>query len=384
MEEAQPQQGVRGRRGNARDAKRSARAALAGHVGPVHHAQDPGVRGAGRGRPRAHRAQCRHDPRGNRDRVPRGRRGARGLEEGRRRRAGRARAHAAGPVPAADPGERAARVHPARAQSRAQRADRRPAHGLRAGLRLALHLQPGRGAPLRQHRGLPQLREARLPVEIAAPLRRHDLRARRPAGQQAALRHGLQPHEVQRQVLHGIRDPPRAGEGHGRDGEDPVRRRLARPGDRQAEDLHRQPHQRELADDLRRDDARRAQGLRARQPGLHRHALHPRGRHVAGDGRRHGDADARRGTGRHGVHAAAQSRLPDGARQLRLLAVDAVRRADLRHARARARALHHGEPRAAARRAVPLGREPLRRRRSRMRRRPSSRRRRCCRPASAA
>ena len=41
---------------------------------PVHHAQDPGLRGAGRGRPRADRAQRRHDPRGDRHRVPRRRR----------------------------------------------------------------------------------------------------------------------------------------------------------------------------------------------------------------------------------------------------------------------------------------------------------------------
>ena len=225
MDEPQSQQTVRGRRGKRprRQAQRPRGARRP--VGPVHHAQDPGLRGAGRRRPRADRAERRHDPRGDRDRVPRGRRGARGLEESRRRRAGRARAHAARPVPPAHPGERAARVHAARAQSRPQRADRRPAHGFRAGLRLALHLQPGRGPPLRAHRGLPQLREARLPVEVAAPLRRHDLRARGPAGQQAALRHGLQPHEVQRQVLHGLRDPSRAGEGHGRDGEDPVRRR---------------------------------------------------------------------------------------------------------------------------------------------------------------
>ena len=82
------------------------------------------------------------------------------------------------------------------------------------------------------------------------------------------------------------------------------------PGDRPPEDLDREPHQRQLADDLRRDDARRAQGIRAREPGLHRHALHPRGRDVAGHDRGHRDADARRGARRHGLHAAPESRRP--------------------------------------------------------------------------
>ena len=384
MDEPQSQQTVRGRRGSARDAKRSARAALAGQSVPYITRKIPvyevlGEEGLALIERNADTIleeigiefredaealevwkKAGADVQGERVRMPRGL--CRQL------------------IQASAPREFTQHArNPARnVQIGGPHTVFAPAYGSP----FIYNLDEGRRYA--QHRGLPQLREARLPVEVAAPLRRHDLRAGGPAGQQAALRHGLQPHEVQRQVLHGLGDPSRAGEGHGRDGEDPVRRRLARPGDRQAEDLHREPHQRELADDLRRDDARRAQGLRAREPGLHRHALHPRGRDVAGDGRRHGDADARRGAGRHGVHAAPESRLPDGARQLRVLALDAVRRADLRHARARARALHHGEPRAAARRAVPLGREPVRRRRSRTRRRPSSRRRRCCRPASAA
>ena len=129
--------------------------------------------------------------------------------------------------------------------------DRRQEHRFRAGLWLPVHLQPRRRSPLRAHRGLPQLREARLPVEVAAPLRRDDLRAGGPAGQQAPLRHGLQPHEVQRQGLHGVRDTPGARERHGRDGEDSVRRGICRCGHGTAEYRDREPHQRQFADDLR-------------------------------------------------------------------------------------------------------------------------------------
>ena len=61
-----------------------------------------------------------------------------------------------------------------------------------------------------------------------------------------------------------------------------------------------------------------------------------------------------------------------GARQLRLLAVDAVGRADLRHAGAGAGAVRHGRARATARRAVPLRRRACAPRRSRTRRPPTS------------
>ena len=129
------------------------------------------------------------------------------VEGGRRGRARRARALPARHVPHARAALGAARVHPVRAQSGAQRGDRRRPHRVCARLRLTVRAQPRRGAPLRDDRGLPQLREARLHVDGAAPLGRHHLRAGRPAGQQAALRHGLQPHEVQRQAVHGLGHP---------------------------------------------------------------------------------------------------------------------------------------------------------------------------------
>ena len=73
---------------------------------------------------------------------------------------------------------------------------------------------------------------------------------------------------------------------------------------------------------------------------------------VAGDVR----ADARGVARRDGVHPARPAGRPGRARLVRLVDVDAVRRADLRHARAGARPLRDGIARAAARRAVPVGR----------------------------
>ena len=126
---------------------------------------------------------------------------------------------------------RAARVRAVRAQSGAQRAHRRRLHGVRAGVRLAVHPQPRRRPPLRAARGLPQLRQARLHGELAAPLGRHDLRAGRPAGQQAPPRHGVQPRQVQRQAVHGLGHGARARSRQRRTGEDRVRRRGRRSRD---------------------------------------------------------------------------------------------------------------------------------------------------------
>ena len=86
-----------------------------------------------------------------------------------------------------------------------------------------------------------------------------------------------------------VTHPERAA-GHGRPGEDRLRRRV-----RQTEHGHHQPDQRQFADGLGRHHAGRAQGLCAQQPGLHRHALHPVGRHEPGDGGGHAGAGAGRG-----------------------------------------------------------------------------------------
>ena len=87
----------------------------------------------------------------------------------------------------------------------------------------------------------------------------------------------------------------------------------------------RQPDQRQLAHDLRRHHAGRAQGLCPGQSGDHRHALHPVGRHGAGDaGRRH-DPDPGRGPGGHRLRPAGAARRAGRAGQLRQLDLHAVR-----------------------------------------------------------
>ena len=88
--------------------------------------------------------------------------------------------------------------------------------------------------------------------------------------------------------------------------------------------------------------------------------VHPRRRDVAGDGRRNRGADAGRGACGHVVCAAGQSRRAGDLRQLRLVDLDAVGRADVRHARAGAGAVRDGGAGAPARRAVPLRRRTVR------------------------
>ena len=102
-------------------------------------------------------------------------------------------------------------LHAAGPQPGPQRPDRRPVHGPRADLRLAVHPQPRRRPALRDDRGLPQLREAGLHQPDAPPRWRHALRAGRPAGQQAPLRDGLQPHPLLGPGVHGLRDAPQPG-----------------------------------------------------------------------------------------------------------------------------------------------------------------------------
>ena len=63
---------------------------------------------------------------------------------------------------------------------------------------------------------------------VPAPLGRHRVRAGRPAGQQAPLRHGVRPHAVLGQAVHGLGHPSATRRGHRRHGADPVRRRLPR------------------------------------------------------------------------------------------------------------------------------------------------------------
>ena len=106
---------------------------------------------------------------------------------------------------------------------RPQRADRRPVHGPRADLWLAVHPQPRRGPALRHDRGLPQLREAHLHEPDAPPRRRDAVRAGRPAGQQAPPRDGLQPHPLLGPGVHGLGHASEPSPGFGRHGTDRVR-----------------------------------------------------------------------------------------------------------------------------------------------------------------
>ena len=98
-----------------------------------------------------------------------------------------------------------------------------------------------------------QLREAGAVLALAAPFRRHDLRAGRRAGQQAPSRHGLQPHPLFRPRLHGLGDGREPGRGFDRHGAHRLRRRFRRP-----ELRHPRQRQRQLAAGLgRHHDARR-------------------------------------------------------------------------------------------------------------------------------
>ena len=112
-------------------------------------------------------------------------------------------------------GHRPQGVHAVRAQPRASRADRRQRHRAGARLRFAVRAGRRRRPSLRHDRGLPQLREARVLLAVPAPLRRHRVRAGRPAGEQAALRHGVRAHALLRPPVHGLGDPSATRAGHG-------------------------------------------------------------------------------------------------------------------------------------------------------------------------
>ena len=191
-------------------------------------------------------------------------------------------------------------VHAGRAEPRQRRRLRRPRDDLRAGLRLAVRARPRRRPPLRDDRGLPELREARVRVAVDPPLRRHGLRAGRRARQQAALRHGLRAHPLLGQGVHGLGHATRAG----------ARTRSRWRGSSSARDFLEENtvvfslDQRQLAARLGRVDARRGAGVRRGEPGGDDDAVHPRGRDEPRDGRGVLRADARRVAGRDGVRAA--------------------------------------------------------------------------------
>ena len=104
--------------------------------------------------------------------LPRRPRRTRVLRRRGRRGRRRARPLPAWPRPPARAGDRPARIHAGRAQPRAQRRVRRPEHDLRPRLRVAVRPRPRRRSTLRDDRGLPQLREARVLVALDPPFGR--------------------------------------------------------------------------------------------------------------------------------------------------------------------------------------------------------------------
>ena len=255
----------------------------AGRGGAVHPAADPELRDPRRGGAGADRGERRDGARGDRRALLRQPRGAAPLEGRRRRRARRPGAPAEG-AGAHALRHGAAGVRAAGAQPGARRDDRRQGPGAGAGLRAALRARHGERAALCDDRGLPQLREARLFVEVAAPFGRHGLRADRRRGEQAASRHAAGAHDAAAtsRSWASVTAPERAAE-FGRDVQDPVRRR-----ERRAELLHDLADQHQLAAGLRRDDDGRARGLCPRRAGDDRLAVH----------RRRGDGAGQRRAGR--------------------------------------------------------------------------------------
>ena len=75
---------------------------------------------------------------------------------------------------------------------------------------------------------LPELRQADVRHAVAASQRRHGVRARRRAGQQASSRHGVRPPSLQRQGVHGVGHAPDARRRLDRDGSHRLRRRRRR------------------------------------------------------------------------------------------------------------------------------------------------------------
>ena len=101
-------------------------------------------------------------------------------------------------------------------------------HGLRAGLRPALHPQSRRGPPLRDDRGFPQLREARLHDAGDPPLRRHGLRAGRLARNKRHLDMVYSHIRYSDKPFMGSVTHPERAAGHGRRWRSSFRRRVRR------------------------------------------------------------------------------------------------------------------------------------------------------------
>ena len=262
------------RRRRGRGARRAAR--LHGPHRPSAHPGAPGagLRGRERGRRGAHpRPRDAHGG-GGRSRVPR--RGiARAVAYSGRGDRGRAGAHR----PRSPPRPRRARaagVRAARPQPRAHGARGRRTHGDLPLLRTALHPGSRRPAPPCDARRPRQPPAAQSHGVIGAHRGRPDRRTGGRAGTPPAPAHDLECAHPLRQAHHRQCDRARAGRGHRRDAEARLRGGACDP-----RHLRHLPHQQQLAAGMGRDHARRAQGLRRRQPGGVVFALlHDRGEHA--------------------------------------------------------------------------------------------------------
>ena len=187
------------------------------------------VRGPRRGGPRADRAQRRHDPRGGRARVPRRRRRPLRLfrdagadVDGERVRfpRGMCRRSSRRPLPRSSPST------PGTTPTTSRSGGSATVFAPNYGSPFVRDLDRGRRyGTIEDFRNFVKLAYASPHLHHS---RRDGLRAGRRAGQQAPPRHGLRPHPLLGQAVHGLGHRPGARPRHGRDGPDRVRRRLPR------------------------------------------------------------------------------------------------------------------------------------------------------------
>ena len=236
--------------------------------------------------------------------------------------------------------EGAARVRRAGAEPGALDPHRRRPHVVRLGVRAAVRPRRRRAAQCLDG-GLRELLQALADVPAARLGGRDDRRARGHAARLAPPGHGARAADPDRQALHGLGHVGREREGHDRDGRAPLRWPR---GDRGPAGLDL-ADQRQLAAPLRRPDAGRDAGVRARRAAGRDHAVPAHGRDVAGLRSLGVDAADGGGARRDRARAARPAR---DAGDLRLVPLEhghAVGLPELRHARVGGRAPLHGPDR---------------------------------------
>ena len=203
---------------------------------------------------------------------------------------------------------------------------------VRAGVRLTVRARPRRRAAVRLARRLRELREARLRDAVAAPLRRHGLRAGRRRRSTSATSTWCTPTSATPTRRSWARSPSPVAPRTPSRWPASCSARL-----RRIELRHPRQRQRQLAARLGRGDDRLDPRLRAGEPGAGRRAVHPRRRDGTGHARRRDRPGARRDDGRRRARPARAAGLAGDLRQLPVVDGAAIGRADVRHARAGAR-----------------------------------------------